>query len=225
MRHIDNKQLADLKAEIETRLNALPQLSTAPVRLVRREFSKRVAKSPPESVVELAMLLIKRPEIANRFFAYELVHHHRQALRSLNAGSLTKLGHGIDSWGAVDMFGSYLAGPAWRAGQVPDRLVLRWARSKDRWWRRAALVSTVPLNTKARGGSGDAARTVKVCETLIADRDEMVVKAMSWALRELAKREAKPVRDFLAKHKEVLAPRVIREVNNKLITGLKIARK
>jgi 3-methyladenine DNA glycosylase AlkD len=79
----------------------------------------------------------------------------------------------------------------------------------------------VPLNTKARGGSGDAIRTLKICETLIADRDDMVVKAMSWALRALATRDPKTVRTFLRTHGTALAPRVIREVNNKLNTGLK----
>lgn len=63
----------------------------------------------------------------------------------------------------------------------------------DRWvWRRAVSVSTVPLNMKSRGGIGDPQRTLAVCDLLIADRDDMVVKALSWALRELAERE--PVR-------------------------------
>ena len=213
--------LPDLKEEIDMRLAALPSPSAAQIRSIRREFSKRVGKASPEFVVKLAMRLIKGSRIANRFIAYELVQHHREALRSLNARRLVELGRGIDSWSVVDMFACYLAGPVWREKQVPDDLVLGWARSEDRWWRRAALVSTVPLNTKARGGRGDVARTLKICEMLIADRDEMVVKALSWSLRELAKREPKPVRAFLSKHKDVLAARVTREVNNKLTTGLK----
>jgi 3-methyladenine DNA glycosylase AlkD len=119
------------------------------------------------------------------------------------------------------MFGCYLAGPAWREHQVSERLIHSWVRSKDRWWRRAALVSTVPLNNKARGGTGDPVRTLKICELLVADRDEMVVKALSWALRELAKRDPDSVREFLRRTNDKLAPRVIREVNNKLSTGLK----
>ena len=217
--------LTDLKEEIDMRLAALPSPSTAQIRSIRREFSKRVAKTSPEFVVELAMRLIKGSGIANRFIAYELVQHHKEALRSLTARRLVELGQGIDSWSAVDMFACYLAGPAWREKWVPDDLVLSWARSEDRWWRRAALVSTVPLNTKARGGRGDVARTLKICEMLIPDRDEMVVKALSWALRELAKREPKPVRAFLSIHKDALAARVTREVNNKLTTGLKNAHK
>ena len=64
-----------------------------------------------------------------------------------------------------------------------------------------------------------------VCEMLVADRDDMVVKALSWALRELSKRDSDSVRSFLGKYKNVLAARVVREVNNKLKTGLKNPRK
>jgi 3-methyladenine DNA glycosylase AlkD len=127
------------------------------------------------------------------------------------------LGRGIDSWGAVDPFAVYLAGPAWRERQVPDSLVHRWALSESRWWRRAALVSTVALNTKARGGSGDVARTIEVCRMLAGDHDDMVVKALSWALRH----DPDAVRQFLDEYNGLLAARVKREVRSKLKTGLK----
>jgi 3-methyladenine DNA glycosylase AlkD len=55
----------------------------------------------------------------------------------------------------------------------------------------------------------------------MTDRDDMVVKAVSWALRELAKKEPKAVEAFVKKHNKQLAPRVLREVRNKLTTGLK----
>ena len=127
----------------------------------------------------------------------------------------------MDSWAAVDCFASYLSGPAWREGRIGNTVVRRWARSPDRWWRRAAIVSTVPLNNKARGGSGDAVRTLLICTLLLDDRDDMVVKGLSWALRELAKRDEISVREFLSKSEGKLAPRVVREVGNKLRTGLK----
>jgi len=214
-----------LEAEVVSQISSLSTPSTADVRALRRGFSKRIAKASPELVIELAIRLVDRSQILFRFVGYEFVLHHKQALLSLDAQKLERLGKGIDSWVAVDTFASYVAGPAWREQQVADKLIHRWARSKDRWWRRTALVSTVPLNNKARGGSGDPRRTLQVCEMLLNDRDDMVVKAMSWALRELAKRDAVAVERFLKKHQTVLAPRVIREVGNKLTTGLKNPRK
>ena len=60
---------------------------------------------------------------------------------------------------------------------------------------------------------------------LLDDRDDMVVKAMSWALRELTKFRSADVQEFLDQHSEKLAPRVKREVGSKLKTGLKNPRR
>ncbi len=221
MRRNHKTEVSELENEIVAKISELPQQRTEAIRAVRREFSKQLAQASARAVIELALNLVGRSKFTYRFVAYELVQHHKQARSSLNAATLERLGRNLDSWGAVDMFACYLAGPAWRMQMIDDSLIERWARSRDRWWRRAALVSTVPLNSKARGGSGDPARTLKICEMLVDDRDDMVVKALSWALRELVKRDAKSVRAFFTSHRSALASRVIREVNNKLNTGLK----
>lgn len=54
---------------------------------------------------------------------------------------------------------------------------------------------------------------------------KMVVKALSWALRELGKRNQTAVKNFLVEYDSSLAPRVKRDVKNKLATGLKNPRK
>ena len=125
----------------------------------------------------------------------------------------------------MDCFACYLSGPAWREGQIDDQTIEDWATSKDRWWRRAALVSTVPLNVKARGGRGDTPRTLRICSLLIDDRDEMVVKAQSWALRALVARDPDAVRRFLAENESRLPALVRREVQAKLRTGRKNPKK
>jgi 3-methyladenine DNA glycosylase AlkD len=159
------------------------------------------------------------------FLAYEIVTSHRQTLARLRAADLRRLGGGMDSWGDVDTFACYVAGPAWRERQVPDAEIARWARSKDRWWRRAAVVSTVPLNSRARGGTGDVARTLAICRLALDDRDPMVVKALSWALRELAKRSPAELARFLDEHDARLPALARREVRSKLRTGLKTPRR
>ena len=83
---------------------------------------------------------------------------------------------------------------------------------------------TVALNRRSLGGLGDTARTLSICELLAADRDGMVVKAMSWALRDLIAVDRGAVERFVGKHEDVLAARVKREVRNKLTTGLKNSR-
>ena len=119
------------------------------------------------------------------------------------------------------MFRVYLSGPVWRTAAFPIVVIHGWARSADRWWRRAAFVSTVPLNSKSQGGRGDTYRTLQVCHLLERDRDPMVMKAMSWALRELAKRDPRAARDYIAAREDVFPAFVLREVTNKLKTGVK----
>ena len=210
----------ELAREIAVRIRSLPSSRTDTVRGVRREYTKRLAKAPAAFVIEVALRLLDAREV-NRFVAYELIKHHTAAAASMREKHLERFGRGLDEWGEVDCFACYLAGPAWREHQISDKVIHRWARSKDRWWRRVALVSTVPLNSKAQGGQGDTERTLEVCRLLVSDRDDMVVKAMSWALRELSKRDPTSVRKFLDGHRDVVAARVIREVSNKLSTGLK----
>jgi len=218
-------EVATFAVEIDARLAGMAGSTTEELRRVRREYSRQLKNAEPHMVIELAERLLRVPRMDCRFVAYELIHHHPGALSRLNAKQLERLGRGMASWSAVDCFAVYLAGPVWRERQVPKRLIHGWARATDRWWRRAALVSTVPLNNKSRGGTGEARRTLEVCRLLEHDRDPMVTKALSWALRELAKRDSRAVRAYIAKREQVLPALVLREVKNKLRTGLKNPKK
>jgi 3-methyladenine DNA glycosylase AlkD len=214
-----------LAGEIGGRLSSLGCPTAQKLRAIRREFSRRLKDAPPDNLIELAIGLVEAGRLEHRVVAYELLHYHPTALEHVDARLLERLGQGIASWGAVDCYASYISGPLWRERRVPGSLIHGWARSRDRWWRRAALVSTVPLNIKARGGKGDAHRTLQVCRMLERDRDPMITKALSWALRALATRDRAAVRKYLASREDVLPALVLREVRNKLTTGVKNPRK
>jgi 3-methyladenine DNA glycosylase AlkD len=206
-----------LADEIHRRIRKLPHQSTEPVRQIRKEYSRRLRPAAPRDVLAIASALRDR----QRWVAYELLHFHPGGLAVLGLEDVESLGQGLDGWVAVDTFARYISGPAWQQGRIPDEAIQRWAASPDRYWRRAALVSTVPLNLRAAGGTGDTRRTLDICQRLVADHDDTIVKALSWALRELAIWDPEAVRGFLAAHDGDLAARVKREVRNKLATGLK----
>ncbi len=191
------------------------------MRAIARDISRRLKREAPDRTLELARALVAGRTFEGRSVAYELLEKRRDLVADLGVRELEALGKGNDNWASVDHFGCAVAGPAWRLGAIPDRTVHRWARSRDLWWRRTALVATVALNMKSRGGTGDPARTFPVCEILVTDRDDMVVKALSWALRAVMQHDAKGVEAFLRRHDPDLAARVKREVRNKLASGLK----
>jgi 3-methyladenine DNA glycosylase AlkD len=203
--------------DINRRISELPHLGVQTIRAVRRHYSQQLRTRPAADVIAIALALRDRHD----WVAYELLFHHPTALAAIDANAIERLAGRLTDWGSVDAFGTLAAGPAWRLGAITDATVQAWAASPDRWWRRTALVATVALNVPARGGTGDPDRTLSICARLADDHDDMVVKALSWALRELVRWEPDAVRAFLTDHRHALAPRVTREVNNKLTTGLK----
>src|SRR5689334_19591606 len=184
---------------------ALKLRNTPNLRIVRRRLSAELKRADPADVKAVALALVRAGQ---KWPGYEVINLHRPALESLTIGEVEALGQGIASWVEVDTFGVLISGAAWLNGSILDADVKRWARSKDFWWRRAALVSTVVLNGKTRGGKGDAKRTLMICAMLVSDHEDMIVKAMSWALRSLVRWDPKAVRAFLAEHDDALAARV-----------------
>lgn len=177
-------------------------------------------RANPRALAEVALDCVAKDEQ----LAFELFRASKKAVLALTPREVEGLLRHLHDWGSTDCFACFVSGVAWREGVIDGAMVLNWTRSEVRWTRRAALVSTVPLNLPARGATtpdGEPKKTLAVCTRLIDDRDDMVVKAMSWALRELSRRDAKATRAFLNKHRDRLAARVIRETTNKLKTGLK----
>lgn len=215
----------DLAALIRRDVRELIGATTPELRAIRRRYSPMLAGESPDRVLAIVKVLLAERTWAARVVAYELLAGHPASMARLNARVVEEMATGLSDWGSIDLFGVTVTGLAWREGRISNGCVKRWARSKDRWRRRLALVSTVPLNSKARGGSGDPVRTLAVCRALVEDRDEMVVKALSWALRELSKRDPTSVAAFLHREDARLASRVRREVRTKLETGRKIAKK
>jgi 3-methyladenine DNA glycosylase AlkD len=205
--------------EIARELAELANPATPAMRAVRRRYSQLLRNAEPGEVVRIATLLVRRC----RFVAYELLKEHKAAFQTLTVRQILELGEGLDSWGAVDCFACYVSGPSWRDGSLTTGVIRGWSQSADRWWRRAAVVSTVALSR--RGGAEDVRKVVEICALAVPDRDDMVVKALSWALRELSKKHPKEARAFLAQHRSALASLVTREVQCKMDTGLKAPRR
>lgn len=211
----------EIVATIRRDLASLSRQDVPSVRKLRRQYTTSLKTAPANSVLKLVRRLLPGGEWPERLIAFELLASHRPAFELLNDKLVDEMSDGLSDWGSIDLFGVTILGPAWREGFVSDLKIRVWARSRDRWKRRLALVATVPLNLKSRGGTGDARRTLDVCRLLVDDRDDMVVKAMSWALRALAMRDKTSATDFLKSECDRLAARVKREVSNKLITGKK----
>ena len=141
------------------------------------QWCKELKTWKPDHLIALAKSISETKILECRILAYELLWKNKNALALLKIEDLNELKNGNDNWVCVDTFCVCVSGWAWRNKQISDDDVFCWLKSENRWERRTAVVSTVPLNLKSRGGKGDPERTLMICREVINDRDDMVVKS------------------------------------------------
>ncbi|MFC2111434.1 DNA alkylation repair protein [Bacteroidota bacterium] len=191
------------------------------LKIILKALKSGFKEVPIEKHIHFAKELVNTNILECQHIAYEFLGKNKNVFISLTKKDVLDLAKNLDNWVSVDTYSGYVAGLAWKEGIISDELIKDWAKSEDRWIRRVALVCTVPLNTKSSGGKGDTQRTLMVCEMLKHDRDDMVVKALSWALRKLTSFDKKSAEDFLIQNEDILHNRIKRELKHKLETGLK----
>jgi 3-methyladenine DNA glycosylase AlkD len=200
-------------ATIAKHLDLLPPGSrTDDVRNVRKFYSRLYRKAPPETMLAIAESLFF--DQGYRFVPYELIYYHAGAIGKLTPEVVERLGEGIQDWAAADTFAQFISGAAWKTGVIDDDFIDKWLNSPDFWYRRIAVVSTIYLD-------GDPERMLRYAQALVDDKEDMIVKAVSWVLRRAIKYDREGVERFLTENKKHLAARIKREVRNKLDTGLK----
>ncbi len=190
-------------------------------RIIIKELKYRTIQWPEIKKIQFAKKLVENNIFECQQIAFDYLSRDKKALLKMTEKDFIDLGKNLDNWVSVDTYSIYMMGYAWRNGVVSDKKIRDYLKSSDVWQRRIAVVSTVALNLKSRGGKGDIQRTLEICELVIHDHHQMIVKALSWALRELAKREKTAVQDFIDKYYVHLHKKVIREVSHKLNFGKK----
>ncbi len=156
-----------------------------------------------------------------QIIAYEMIAREKKLLNSLVYDDLLALWRNLDNWASVDHFTVGIFGVLWGKGVVKDHHIDSLLHSDKIWDRRVAVVSTVALNLRSRGGKGDTPRTLAVCERVVDERQPMIWKALSWALRELSKRDPEAVWDFLEEYESRMSKQAVREITHKLEFGTK----
>ena len=99
----------------------------------------------------------------------------------------------INNWDLVDSSAEYIVGDfLLDKGKNP---LYQLARSKNLWERRISIMSTFCF-IKRRQYS----ETLKVANTLLNDKEDLIHKAVGWMLREVGKRDLSLEEEFLKAH-------------------------
>jgi 3-methyladenine DNA glycosylase AlkD len=110
----------------------------------------------------------------------------------------------ISSWADHDALAHDVLAPMMIGKPVRVREVFRWAKSRNRWRRRAACVALIRGTRKKKFFP----EVIRLSEILLADVDDMVQKGLGWLLRETTKYDPKRTVPYLIKIRE-RAPRLV----------------
>jgi len=188
---------------------------------VLKLFQTQISQLSAKEKIDLAHSMNDKRIFELFQIACEIIGKKSAVLKEICTKDFERLIVNLDNWASVDALGVYVLGSAWRLNIIEDSYIHLLLASENIWCRRLAIVSTVALNQRSYGASGDAARTLTVCKEVLDCREDMIVKALSWALRKLSVCNKNAVLEFTEKYQSRLASRVIREVKHKVEKGTK----
>ena len=112
----------------------------------------------------------------------------------------------INNWAKCDGLCNHTIGDLIQ--KYPESLseVKSWAKSKNRWLKRAAAVSLIVPAKK-----GDFMQEAfEICDLLLGDEDDMVQKGYGWLLKEESRKHQKEVFDYVVKNRKVMPRTALR---------------
>ena len=110
----------------------------------------------------------------------------------------------ISNWSDHDALVHYLIAPMVVAKPARASRVFHWAKSRNRWFRRAACVALIQGARRKMLFS----EIIRLSATLLSDEDDMVRKGLGWLLRETAKADVQRAVPYLMSIRE-RAPRLV----------------
>lgn len=110
----------------------------------------------------------------------------------------------IGSWADHDGLVHSLISPMVVAKTSRAKAAFKWAKSPNRWHRRAACVALI----RAARARMLFPEITKLSDNLLSDQNDMVQKGLGWLLREAAKYDAKRTVPYLMKIRD-RAPRLV----------------
>ena len=178
---------------------------TAELRKVAIRFRRAITKERGMPfVVEVADELFSGKYLEEKAFAVLLLENQTHLFGDAEFRLFTAWIDRIGSWADHDGLVHYLIAPMVVADPKRVRFVFRWAKSRDRWHRRAACVALIQ-GTRKRMFFPQITRLTGV---LLYDVDDMVQKGLGWLLRETAKADPKRTVPYLMKIRK-RAPRLV----------------
>ena len=191
---------------------------TPDFRRISRDYWQKVKHLSREEVLELCEELLAVRNGEERGVAFDWAYRLRDQYRMADFSRFQRwLEQYVGNWAACDTLSTgVLAEMLLRFPPLLPRMK-KWARSKNRWLRRAAAVVFIIPNRHGRFVD-DAFETA---DALLEDPDDMVQKGYGWMLKEIANHDQRRVFDYVMKNRHRMPRTALRYAIEKMPPALK----
>lgn len=124
----------------------------------------------------------------------------------------------INNWDLVDSSAHKIVGPYLNDAPEKMRILEKYAYSDNMWERRIAVVSTLYYS----GVQNSSTETLEIAKILLHDSEDLIQKAVGWALREVGKQvSSNDLAQFLDRYAAVMPRTMLRYSIERLEPSLK----
>jgi 3-methyladenine DNA glycosylase AlkD len=225
MKNIITKIRKELKASVDKRYKEGAErffnepvtflgVRTPIVRKIGREFWHQIKTKEKEEIFELCNLLLQEPYNEGSTIAFAWARNLRDKFTKKDwqmfEGWLEKY---VDNWGKCDDFCTHAFGDLLLKYPELVPKTKAWAKSKNRWLRRASAVILIFPIRKDKRFLKDV---FAVSDVLLQDTDDLVQKGYGWTLKEAANIYEPQVFKYVMKNKEKMPRTALRYAIEKM---------
>ena len=212
----DPKKVADhrryFREEIETYGLAMPD-----VKKIAAKYYKELKDDLPRAMDLTEKLLQTR----NLTLSDVGIHMLKRYKRHIKGAYFPRFDRWVDfltNWANTDNLCCGIIALSVKDDPSHIESLVKWTGSENRWRRRAAAVSLVPIVRK-----GDLFEdSFRIANRLMTDGDDMVQKGVGWMLKEASKVHPNEIHEYLVKWKPDAPALTLRYASEKLPKELKV---
>ena len=188
------------------------------VRWLSSEFFQKVKTKPKQEILQLCDDLLASGYSEEKIIAFDWALRLRKMYEETDFQLLeTWLMKHVNSWGACDDLCTHALGAFIYEFPRFIQRTREWAKSKNRWVRRASAVSLI-YSARRKKHLREALETA---DALLTDQDVMVQKGYRWMLKEASNNFPREVFTYVMKNKKEMPRTALRYAIEKLSPGFR----
>jgi 3-methyladenine DNA glycosylase AlkD len=180
---------------------------------ISKKYFAQIKDAPREMVFMLCEELWRSGYIEESFIAADWSYCLRKSFVPADIRIFERwIGKYVSNWASCDSLCNHAVGELVEKYPQLLRHLKRWARSKNRWMKRASAV-TIILPARKGLFLDDI---LEIADILLKDSDDMVQKGYGWMLKEASRKHQREIFSYVMKNKAVMPRTALRYAIEKM---------